>query len=210
VKTLALERYPVVAVLQVTADQLFEKGHVVGYFPTDEFVKHFDDVFSLSALAAVRKKNEPTPAPTGTALDDEGLAALLNGLGYQPEVKMFPTGGRYYQLAIKQADWTYDIRAFVNANRTELWLTSPLAYVPRDQATTSEVLRLLADNEQIGGAHFAYNSATRMLALHRSIANRGITPVQMRTELEEFMTTIRRTQPLWEPSMWPKPQALRP
>jgi hypothetical protein len=74
-----------------------------------------------------------------------------------------------------------------------------------ERAPASALLALLRENWALAPAHFAFNKDG--LYLHRSLENRGLTPVRLRKEIDEFDALVRRTSPIWSKKNFAPPGA---
>ena len=61
---------------------------------------------------------------------------------------------------------------------------------------------LLAENHRIGPSHFWYSTKTKKLVVSLPLDNRDITARRFRSELEDFLADIIKTENVWNPAKW--------
>jgi hypothetical protein len=156
----------------------------------------------LAAIAdtANRAPVAPAPAPTfDGVLTNDNLGSFLSGLGYDPEIRETPAGGRFAVLTIRRGTWTFVVKIVFSKDQGGIWLVSPLtgSLPERGSLPADALANLLALNDEIGPSHFALESGSNALTLNLQFPNRDLTPSRFRERLEEFLTAIQHTESSW-------------
>ncbi len=130
----------------------------------------------------------------GSALDDDGLRTMLNGMGYEP-AKL----SKGFLITVKKDTWTYYIQFVLSSDNTKLGMNSNLGMVSDpDSISASEWRRLLEENNEIDPSTFLFNKEQKKLYMHRSLDNRGVTPAFVRTQIENFTSNMHDTSEYWK------------
>ena len=153
---------------------------------------------ACGAPAARAQQPAGTPAP----LTDDSLLAMLKNMGYAPRIEKTPKGS-IYSLTIQRGTWTYYVDVSLSPSKTKLWLSGWLSALPRDEKVPAErLLALLEGSWTHGPAHFRYHRGFRQLNIGLCLDNRDITPETLRTQLESFMDTMKKSEELWNVKKW--------
>jgi hypothetical protein len=138
-----------------------------------------------------------------TTLDDASLLSTLKAMGYNATT-LKPRDGLEYEIVIKENDNKFVIRLKLSADKSTLWVFSPL-----DKSTHPENLsgpswyRLLALNDDIRPAFFAFNESANQLRLMKPMANSGITQKSLAAEIAAIKKLTLDTFPEWALERWP-------
>jgi hypothetical protein len=94
--------------------------------------------------------------------------------------------------------------ATMSDDKLGIWITAYLADMPQTAADVprTALLKLLAQNDELGGMFFAYIPKVRKIVLERTVFNQGITTASFKESIEELATRVTETQPLWTVSEW--------
>ena len=131
---------------------------------------------------------------TGAALNDASLKTMLDGLGY--EIKPLSKG---FLVTSKVDTWSLYVQAVLSPDGTKLGLNANLGDVKDLSAIPAKKwLDLLVSNGQIDPSTFYVDRDTKKLYLHRVLDNRSITPVVLRSQLQNFTNDIIKTADLWD------------
>ena len=142
------------------------------------------------------------PAGTPVPLTDDSLLAMLKNMGYAPRIEKTPKGN-IYSLTIQRGTWTYYVDVSLSPSKTKLWLSGWLSALPRDEKVPAErLLALLEGSWTHGPAHFRYHRGFRQLNIGLCLDNREITPETLRTQLESFLDTMKKSEELWNVKKW--------
>lgn len=128
-------------------------------------------------------------------LSVENVRDMLRGLGYEPSVRKSGSMDVLH-LSIRRDDWTFEFDVSVSGNKKKIWMSCFFDPYSRDP-NARELANLLDASFKHGPAHFTYNPTNRQLNLGLPLDNRGITADILRTEVETFIDTIRKTESLW-------------
>lgn len=144
-------------------------------------------------LAAQEPRGDATPIVRG-ALSDTSLVQMLTDLGYEP--KKLKQG---YVVAIKDAEWTYNVQLLISANREKIGLNANVGTVDDVNAITArEWLGVLQANTDIAPSFFYFNKSNRVLYMHRVVDNRLVTSALLRRQIEAFTGNIKETADVWK------------
>jgi hypothetical protein len=149
------------------------------------------------ATAAVAVVHAQSTAPANVAvvapLTDDGLKAMLIGLGYAP-TKL----SKGYQIVIKRSDWTYTIQVLLSDNRSKLGMNTIVRDLKHpDNVPASAWLGLLETNPDIDPTTFYFDKQADRLFMHRALDNRGVTTDLLKTEIETFCADVAGTSRTW-------------
>lgn len=143
-------------------------------------------------------------APTGRAqevvsaardsLSNDDLKTMLANLGFEP--KPLSKG---FLIAIKRDTWTLNMQLVLSGDSTKIGLNANLGKVENPDTVTAEQWKnLLISNGDIDPSAFYFDKTQGKLYLHRTMDNRAVTPVILRTQIENFGDNIKGTADLWK------------
>jgi hypothetical protein len=144
----------------------------------------------------------PIPAPVavpGQPLNADGLLAMLQNLGYNPEVKLFSSGSPYYKVTINHNG--YSVYMYVEIDKgfeNLVMLEVPLASIPSpDKIAAGTWEKIMAKNDAILPAYFVYREGEKFLYLYRMLDNHDLSKDVLRNELEGLFVSVRDTSGDW-------------
>ena len=144
-------------------------------------------LFALSA-------GEMALAQTDTAAKREGVGRLLKEMGHEPNA-LSPD---VYQISIDREGWKVHIMISLTREADRIWLESRFAPIDRPDLVPAAAWRtLLEENERIGPAHFTFDKSDKRVHLYKAFDLDGLTVSRLKSELDHFDATVRRTQTLW-------------
>lgn len=148
------------------------------------------------------KGAEPKVVLPPDVLTDESLKTMLENMGYTPKVEK-TAKGNIYTITIKRGTWTYIIDLSLSPSKTKLWLSGWLSALPeKEPIPADKLLDLLEGSWTYGPAHFRYHRAFRQLNVGLCLDNREMTPAAVRTQIESFMETMKKSELLWNVKKW--------
>jgi hypothetical protein len=147
----------------------------------------------VGRLGAQESQNDVRPLTRGV-LSDTTLLQMLTDLGYEP--KKLKAG---YVIAIRQAEWTYNVQFVISPNREKIGLNANMGVVEDPAAVSaSQWMNLLAANTETAPSFFYYNKTNRTLYMHRVLDNRAMTSTILRDQVNAFTANIKDTADLWK------------
>ncbi len=153
---------------------------------------------AATALAAAEEK---APA-AGSALTLDGLGKLLSAMG----LKVTKEKSQYnFTFPAKlDVEWNMTMSAVLSTDEESIWLMAWLNELPKSAADVprTALLRLLAENDKMGKAFFAYMPSTRRFVLERVIDNEDITTESIKEDILELARYVIDTQSVWSVSEW--------
>jgi hypothetical protein len=157
---------------------------------------------AAGVLAADKpKKEEKAPARKGQ-LTLEGLGNLLAALGLKATREK--TQYNFTFPAKLDLEWNMTMSAVLSSDEESIWLMAWLNELPKSasEVPRTALLRLLAENDKMGKAFFAYIPSTRRFVLERVIDNDGITTASFKEDMLDLARLVIDTQPVWTVSEW--------
>ena len=143
---------------------------------------------------AAQEPQTDIPPPVRGSVGEPGLQQMLVDLGYEP--KKLKQG---YVVAIKEADWTYNVQLVLSANREKIGLNANVGNVEDPAAVAAkEWLGVLAANTDIAPSFFYFNKNNKTLYIHRVVDNRLVTGTLLRKQIEAFTANIKETADVWK------------
>jgi hypothetical protein len=157
---------------------------------------------AASALAADKAKDkEKAPVKSGQ-LTLEGLGNLLAALG----LKTTREKSQYnFTFPAKlDVEWNMTMSAVLSTDEQSIWIMAWLNELPKaaSDVPRTALLRLLAENDKMGKAFFAYLPSTRRFVLERVIDNAEITTATFKEDMLDLARLVIDTQPVWTVSEW--------
>ncbi len=140
-----------------------------------------------------------TPAAVAkNQLSVEALGTMLSAIGLKAE----RTESRYdFQFSSKIGEeWQLSMSAVLSNDNSSIWIMAWLDECPKNAADVPRqaLLRLLADNDSLGGGKFfAFIASNRRFTLQRVMENKDITSASMRAALTDLAKTVVDTYPHW-------------
>ena len=94
--------------------------------------------------------------------------------------------------------------AVLSTSENEIWIMAWLNELPKSAAEVprTALLRLLAENDKMGKAFFAYVPGNKRFALERMLENENITTASFKEDLLEVARLVIDTQQIWNVSEW--------
>ena len=157
---------------------------------------------TLAAGAAAAKAAEGTNAPAKGRLTLEGLGNLLSALG----LKITKEKSQYnFTFPAKlEEEWNMTMSAVLSTDEESIWIMAWLNELPKTASDVprTALLRLLAENDKMGKAFFAYMPSTRRFILERVLANENITTESFKNDMLDLARFVIDTQAYWSVSEW--------
>jgi hypothetical protein len=154
--------------------------------------------FPACALLAILLTGVPVPAQpdplTRPAPRADLLGKLLRDLGHEPKA-LSPD---VFQITIERDRWPVHVMVSLSTDGRRVWLESKFAPVEDpDKVPPVAWKRLLEANEKIGPAHFAFDKSDKRVHLYKSFDHQDLTVERLKSEIEHFDTTVRKTPEYW-------------
>jgi hypothetical protein len=150
-------------------------------------------LWSATAIAPLLRAQD-APRPTVPAVTEDSLRQMLDNMGYEPK-KL----GKGYLIVIKRDSWTFNMQILLSPDKSKIGFNSNLGSVDNPDSVTAEQWKnLLISNSNIDPSFFFFDKDSKKLYLHRPLDNRGLDPVFMRQQIENFCTNIKETGDLWK------------
>jgi hypothetical protein len=154
---------------------------------------------AASALAA---EEEKAPAKKKGQLSLDELGNLLKALG----LKTTREKSQYnftFPVELEQ-EWNMTMSAVLSADENSIWIMAWLNELPKSAADVprTALLRLLAENDKMGKAFFAYMPSTKRFVLERVIENENITTASFKENMLDLARFVIDTQQYWTVSEW--------
>jgi hypothetical protein len=155
---------------------------------------------AASTLAAEKSK-EKVPAKSGQ-LTLEGLGNLLSALGLKATREK--TQYNFTFPAKLEVEWNMNFSAVLSADEESIWLMAWLNELPKaaSEVPRTALLRLLAENDKMGKAFFAYIPSARRFVLERVVPNAEITTASFKDDMLDLARLVVETQAVWTVSEW--------
>ena len=153
------------------------------------------------AATAVAADSEKASAAKGK-LTLEGLGKLLAAMGLK--VTREKSQYNFTFPAKLDVEWNMTMSAVLSADEDSIWLMAWLNELPKSAADVprTALLRLLAENDKMGRAFFAYMPTTRRFILERVIDNENITTESFKEDMLELARFVIDTQAVWSVAEW--------
>jgi hypothetical protein len=144
----------------------------------------------------------PAAAAKGQ-LTADSLGTMLTAIGLKAE----RSESRYdFQFSSKIGEeWNLSMSAVLSNDGQAIWMMAWLDECPKNAADVPRqaLLRLLADNDSLGGGKFfAFIASNRRFVLQRVMENRDITSASFRASLTDLAKTVVETYPHWNTGAW--------
>lgn len=142
------------------------------------------------------------PAEEGQTLTAESLESMLTAMNYKVTRQEAGAGGPFFTVRATVAGTKYTITVCVMAEDPRLLYFSMALGTVEDPTTVTadRSLGLLAENNKITPAHFAFDPELQRFFLFKVIPNSGITKQQMLREFGSIATISARAEALWGPA----------
>ncbi|TWT56684.1 hypothetical protein KOR42_00380 [Thalassoglobus neptunius] len=137
-------------------------------------------------------------------LSEEQLGESIAAMGIEAEKKQ----QRYdfaFRAVMAEEEWELSMSAVLSQNGEDLWVMAWLDKLPKTsaEAPKTALLRLLAQNDQLGnGKFFAYVPTARRFVLQRTVPNEDLTSAKLRVILQDLGSTVVENYPIWAVANW--------
>lgn len=140
-------------------------------------------------------------------LTPEQLPSFLENLGYAVEVdqQKLAQGKTLCTVTIQRGTWTFYVYVSFTADKSQIWLVSPLSTIDEAKVDSAHATRLLAENDRIGPTYFSYDANQRRFYINVQVENRDMSPLRFRSAMDDYLAVIQQTQQLWDPGSWQAP-----
>jgi hypothetical protein len=157
---------------------------------------------AITGMPGLNAADTPAAAAKGQ-LTVEALGTMLSAIGLKAE----RTESRYdFQFSSKIGEeWQLSMSAVLSNDNDSIWIMAWLDECPKNAADVPRqaLLRLLADNDSLGGGKFfAFIASNRRFTLQRVMENKDITSASMRAALTDLAKTVVETYPHWNTGNW--------
>jgi hypothetical protein len=132
------------------------------------------------------------PAKVVPPLTDESVKEMLDNMGF--DFKAEPVDKTViYHLTFDQDGWNFHVDVALSSDKEQLWISSGVATLPDvEKVPAATLLRLLAENNNIGPSAIYYDKASKHISLAQALTNRGgLTPAVVRTHLNQFLGDVK-------------------
>ncbi len=157
---------------------------------------------TLAAGALAAEGDKTAPAKRKGQLTLEGLGEILTGLG----IKTTREKSQYnFTFPAKlEEEWNMTMSTVLSADEQSIWVMAWLNELPKSAADVprTALLRLLAENDKMGNAFFAYMPSTKRFVLERVIENENITQKSFKNDMLDLARNVIDTAPYWTVSEW--------
>jgi hypothetical protein len=146
-------------------------------------------------MPTVPSKQAPEPAKvTLSAITDEHLGQMLEGMGYEVKPGTYQGGGRYFDIQLS-SKFEYYVRFSLSPNKRVVWLAVTLGDMPAD-VTAAQLQGLLqVVNTKTGKMQL--HLAGKTVKAEQPLDNIGVTPVRLRREIEDLVASLDGTADVW-------------
>ena len=153
------------------------------------------------AAGALAAEKDKAPARKGQ-LSLDGLGKLLAAMGLKATKEK--TQFNFTFPAKLEEEWNMTMSAVLSTDEDSIWLMAWLNELPKSSAEVprTALLRLLAENDKMGKAFFAYMPTTRRFILERVIDNENITTDSFKEDMLELARFVIDTQSVWSVAEW--------
>jgi len=153
------------------------------------------------AAGALAAEGDKAPARKGK-LTLDGLGKLLAAMGLKTTREK--TQYNFTFPAKLEEEWNMTMSAVLSTDEESIWLMAWLNELPKSAAEVprTALLRLLAENDKMGKAFFAYMPSTKRFILERVIDNENITTESFKNDMLDLARFVIDTQPVWTVSEW--------
>jgi hypothetical protein len=153
------------------------------------------------ATGALAAQGDKAPAKKGQ-LTLDGLGKLLAAMGLKATKEK--TQYNFTFPAKLEEEWNMTMSAVLSTDEDSIWLMAWLNELPKSSAEVprTALLRLLAENDKMGKAFFAYMPTTRRFILERVIDNENITTESFKEDMLELARFVIDTQSVWSVAEW--------
>ena len=153
------------------------------------------------AASAFAAEDNKSAAKKGK-LTIEGLGNLLKALGLK--VTLEKTQYNFTFPAKLEEEWNMTMSAVLSTDEESIWIMAWLNELPKSAADVprTALLRLLAENDKMGKAFFAYMPSTKRFVLERVVSNENITTASFKNDLLDLARFVIDTQAYWTVSEW--------
>jgi hypothetical protein len=157
---------------------------------------------AAGALAADKAKEKAKAPANSGQLTLDGLGNLLASLGLKATREK--TQFNFTFPAKLDVEWNMTMSAVLSTDEETIWLMAWLNELPKSASDVprTALLRLLAENDKMGKAFFAYIPSTRRFVLERVIDNQDITPTTFKEDMLDLARLVIDTQSAWTVSEW--------
>src|SRR5258708_4540212 len=153
------------------------------------------------ATAALAAEADKAPPKKGK-LTLEGLGKLLAAMG----LKTTREKSQYnFTFPAKlEEEWNMTMSAVLSTDEESIWIMAWLNELPKSAADVprTALLRLLAENDKMGKAFFAYMPSTKRFILERVIDNENITTASFKDNMLDLARFVIDTEQFWTVSEW--------
>lgn len=164
---------------------------------------------AAGALAAEKEKAAPKTQKAPAKEKEEGplsldgLRKLLESMGLKV-TKDESTFHFTFPAKLDNVEWNMTMSAVLSTDEDTIWIMAWLNELPKSAADVprTALLRLLAENDKMGSAFFAYMPSTRRFVLETVIENDEVTTASFREDLLALARHVIDTQAYWTVSEW--------
>ncbi len=168
-------------------------------------------VFGLVGLA--QEPSLPKEAPKGDVakkgeagvLSVEQLPKMLEAMGYEVRVEgeEGKTQWAWVKVTREELGGTFEVSIALSPNKKKIWAHLYMANLTDEHLSNAKGLaKLLELNATEGPNHFRIDAKTKQLYLSRCCDNAGMTPANLKENLENLINGAVRTKDAWNVSKW--------
>jgi hypothetical protein len=160
-------------------------------------------VVKASATGASKTDATAKVAKAGQ-INEEQLGNLLKAMGLEA-TKVESRYDFQFKAVHNKEDWDLSYTVVLSQDGSSIWLMAWLDQLPKSSADVprTALLRLLSDNDRLGGGKFfAYVATNRRFVLQRVVANEGVSTKVFRGWLDDLGASVADTYDHWSVASW--------
>ena len=154
-------------------------------------------LMALLVLSCSRPAHAQTPKSEEAAkqtLSSAQLDKMLKDMGLQQR----PLSPNVWQTTIDRDGWKVHVLLSLAQEGSRIEFECKFSTIADPEIVPASAwLKLLEENERITPAHFSYDKFDRRIHLYKAFDNIAVTPARLKQELDNFDSTVRRTQNVW-------------
>lgn len=137
----------------------------------------------------------PTGRPPAKLSGAPALAEVVSQAGLDPKA----VSQNVVSTKVQHESWSFPALVTTSDDHDQVVLVLLLSVVQDEkQLPAAKLLEMMNANRDHAPAFFAYSSKRKRIELYRTLENSGVTPAQVREEIERLAKIAGATQSLWK------------
>ncbi|MCB0359061.1 MAG: CesT family type III secretion system chaperone [Bdellovibrionales bacterium] len=157
----------------------------------------------ISAWVVLMLCSTSVSAESSARLDAAALKQMVTNLGLTVSDGAYASGASYVLAVFPWGGYNYEVKVS-GGGQEKIWIVADLGTVPSERKVPKIVLEKLLDaNFDAVRSYFSLDKETGEMRIKVALPNEGLSPVALRSAIQEVVEQMHNTRSVWRFDEWP-------